>query len=153
MSSLVDCGNDEKFLFYFKDIFESTTLKIASIFVYLICATFFNAFSLLSVIFEKYANDSMKRSLNNQLTSHLMFGMLLNNNVILPTLVWRVIFEPIHPFIAAFVAFLRNMYVTWNTNLITLMTVVKSLLVFKWPIMARVNDVFMGKYLFQVNLL
>ena len=136
MSSLVDCGNDEKFLFYFKDIFESITLKIASIFVYLICATFFNAFSLLSVIFEKYANDSMKRSLNNQLTSHLMFGMFLNNNVTLPIFIWRVIFGPIHQYISIFVAFLRNFYVTWNLLLLTQMTVVKSLLLFKWPLMS-----------------
>ena len=136
MSSLVDCGNDEKFLFYFKDIFESTTLKIASIFVYLICATFFNAFSLLSVIFEKYANDSMKRSLNNQLTSHLMFSMFLNNNVTLPIFIWRVIFGPIHQYIATIVAFLRNFYVTWNLLLLTQMTVVKSLLLFKWPLMS-----------------
>ena len=136
MSSLVDCGNDEKFLFYFKDIFESITLKIASIFVYLICATFFNAFSLLSVIFEKYANDSMKRSLNNQLTSHLMFGMFLNNNVTLPIFIWRLIFGPIHQYISTFVAFLRNFYVTWNLLLLTQMTVVKSLLLFKWPLMS-----------------
>ena len=136
MSSLVDCGNDEKFLFYFKDIFESATLKIASIFVYLICATFFNAFSLLSVIFEKYANDSMKRSLNNQLTSHLMFSMFLNNNVTLPIFIWRVIFGPIHQYISTFVAFLRNFYVTWNLLLLTQMTVVKSLLIFKWPLMS-----------------
>ena len=136
MSSLVDCGNDEKFLFYFKDIFESTALKIVSIFVYLICATFFNAFSLLSVIFEKYANDSMKRSLNNQLTSHLMFSMFLNNNVTLPIFIWRVIFGPIHQYISTFVAFLRNFYVTWNLLLLTQMTVVKSLLIFKWPLMS-----------------
>ena len=136
MSSLVDCGNDEKFLFYFKDIFESTALKIVSIFVYLICATFFNAFSLLSVIFEKYANDSMKRSLNNQLTSHLMFSMFLNNNVTLPIFIWRVIFGPIYQYISTFVAFLRNFYVTWNLLLLTQMTVVKSLLIFKWPLMS-----------------
>ena len=136
MSSLVDCGNDEKFLFNFKDIFESTALKIVSIFVYLICATFFNAFSLLSVIFEKYANDSMKRSLNNQLTSHLMFSMFLNNNVTLPIFIWRVIFGPIHQYISTFVAFLRNFYVTWNLLLLTQMTVVKSLLIFKWPLMS-----------------
>ena len=145
MSSLVDCGNDEKFLFYLKDIFESTTLKIASIFVYLICATFFNAFSLLSVIFEKYANDSMKRSLNNQLTSHLMFSMFLNNNVTLPIFIWRVIFGPIHQYIATIVAFLRNFYVTWNLLLLTQMTVVKSLLLFKWPLMSgKVSVVLIG---------
>ena len=93
----------------------------------------------------------MKRSLMNQLTSHLMLGMLLNNNLVTPFFTWRLLIGPVYSSIATFVAFIENIVVTWNVLAITLMSLVKTLLTFKWSLMARTNDLFMGRYLFRAN--
>ena len=50
----------------------------------------------------------MKRSLMNQLTSHLMLGMLLNNNLVTPFFTWRLLIGPLHSSIATFVAYKRT---------------------------------------------
>ena len=101
--------------------------------------------------FHANVGDPMKRSLMNQLTSHLMLGMLLNNNLVTPFFTWRLLIGPLNSFIATFVAFIENIVVTWNVLAITLMSLVKTLLTFKWSLMARTNDLFMGRYLFWAN--
>ena len=103
-------------------------------------------------MFEKYASDWMKRSINNQLVSQLMLAMLLNNNLITPCFTWRVMIGPIYPPIATFASFLGNVCVSWYLLTLTQMTLVKILLMFKWSFMAGIDDNFMGKYLQLVNL-
>ena len=136
----------------FQYLFDSINLKIASMILFLICITFFNAFSILCIMFEKYASDWMKRSINNQLVSQLMLAMLLNNNLITPCFTWRVMIGPIYPPIATFASFLGNVCVSWYLLTLTQMTLVKILLIFKWSFMAGIDDNFMGKYLQLVNL-
>ena len=128
-------------------------MKIAAIIIYMVCATFYNVFAYQSIIFEKYGNDSMKRSLNNQLTSHLMFNQLVENNIATPIFIWRALVGSIHPYIALSVPILRNMQLFWNLLLIDQMSVVKTLMIFKWPFMAGLNDIFMGTFLFQIIFL
>ena len=103
-------------------------------------------------MFEKYASDWMKRSINNQLVSQLMLAMLLNNNLITPCFTWRVMIGPIYPPITTFASFLGNVCVSWYLLTLTQMTLVKILLIFKWSFMAGIDDNFMGKYLQLVNL-
>ena len=59
-------------------------------------------------MFEKYGSDSIKRSLNNQLTSHLMFNQLVENNIATPIFIWRALVGSVHPYIALSVSFVRN---------------------------------------------
>ena len=94
----------------------------------------------------------MKRSLDNILTTHHMMGYLLNNNMVTPFFTLRVIFGPIHSYVATFVAVTENFVVTWNIFSLTLMIVAKTLLIFKWSLMAGTDDLFMGRFLFLVNL-
>ena len=95
----------------------------------------------------------MKRSLTNQLTSHMMLGMLLNNNLVTPFFTWRLLIGPFYPFIATFVAFIENIVVTWNLCAMTQLSVVKTMLIFKWPLMSKTNDLYMGRYFFRANVL
>ena len=128
-------------------------LKIAGSIIYMICATFYNMFSFQCIMFEKYGSDSMKRSLNNQLTSHLMFNQLVENNIATPIFIWRTLVGSVHPYIALFVAFLRNMQLFWNVLLMTEWSVVKSLMIFKWPFMAGLDDIFTGTFLLRINFI
>ena len=50
------------------------------------------------------------------------------------------------------VAVTENIVVTWNIFAMTLMSVVKTLHLFKWSLMAGTDDLFMGRFLFLVNL-
>ena len=102
-------------------------------------------------MFEKYGGDSMKRSLSNQLTSHLMLGMLIENNCVYPIMIGRMLFGPVYSNIATFVSFLRNLHVALYMLLVTEMAMVRTLQVFKWSFMAGLNDVFMGSFLLQIN--
>ena len=54
---------------------------------------------------------------------------------------------PTHPPTSA----LRNMQLFWNVLLLTQMSVVKTLMIFKWPFMAGLDDIFMGRFLFRIN--
>ena len=128
-------------------------LKIAASIIYMICATFYNMFAYQWIMFEKYGSDSMKRSLNNQLTSHLMFNQLIENNIAMPIFIWRVLVGSIHPYIALYVSFIRNMQLLWNVLVITESSVVKSLMIFKWPFMAGLDDIFIGTFLLQINFI
>ena len=132
----------------FTDLFDSLALKIVASIIYMICATFYNMFAYQWIMFEKYGSDSMKRSLNNQLTSHLMFNQLVENNIATPIFIWRALVGSIHPYIALSVSVLRNMQLFWNVLLLTQMSVVKTLMIFKWPFMAGLDDIFMGKFYF-----
>ena len=39
----------------------------------------------------------MKRSVNNQIITQIMYAGLLSNIICMPLLTWRIIFAPLHP--------------------------------------------------------
>ena len=53
----------------FKDIFNPIVIRIAYICLWIIYVTLSNAFYTLVILYEKYGEDIMKRSINNQLCS------------------------------------------------------------------------------------
>ena len=140
-------------LLHLTEFFDLIAMKIAASIIYLVCATFYNMFAYQSITFEKFGGDSMKRSLNNQLTSHAMFNQLVENNIATPIFIWRALVGSIHPYIALSVSFLRNMQLFWNVLLLTQMSVVKTLMIFKWPFMAGLDDIFIGTFLFRINFI
>ena len=46
---------------------------------------------------------------------------------------------------------LRNVYVSWGVLLMTEMSIVKTLMIYKWSFMAGLDDLFMGKFLLRIN--
>ena len=81
--------NSKLSVYQYKDLCETIGLKIISGILFLFCETFFNIFAILSVMFERYGSDWMKRSINNQLVSQLMIAMVLNNILVTPCFMWR----------------------------------------------------------------
>ena len=88
-NSILDEINSKLNIYQYKDLFETIGLEIISGILFLFCETFFNIFAILSIMFEKYGSDWMKRSINNQLVSQLMIAMVLNNIVVTPCSMWR----------------------------------------------------------------
>ena len=70
-------------------LFEAIGLKIISFILFLVCETFFNMITFMSLMFERYGSDWKKRSINNQLFSQLGIAMMLNNILVTPCFMWR----------------------------------------------------------------
>ena len=88
-NSILDEINSKLNIYQCKDLCETIGLKIISGILFLVCETFFNIFAILSVMFERYGSDWMKRSINNQLFSQLAVAMMLNNILVTPCFMWR----------------------------------------------------------------
>ena len=88
-NSILDEINSKLNIYQYKDLFETIGLEIISGILFLFCETFFNIFAILSVMFERYGSDWMKRSINNQLFSQLAVSMMLNNILVTPCFMWR----------------------------------------------------------------
>ena len=65
----------------FQDIFNPIGIRIIFLFFWIIYVTLSNAFFALLIMYEKYGEDIMKRSINNQLWSQAALAMILHNCV------------------------------------------------------------------------
>ena len=72
-------SNQTDFLMEFNDfseVFDNVGLRICWGFIMMTELTFSNAFNFFFIMFDKYGEDSLKRSLNNQLISQGGFQLL-----------------------------------------------------------------------------
>ena len=81
----------------FRTMFDSLYLKIVVGILLFLVIFFHSALNLLVILFEKYGNDPMKRSIANLIVSQICYVATLSNIVFLPFLTWRVIIGPIQP--------------------------------------------------------
>ena len=70
----------------FKNVFEPIEIKIISFISWIIFETFTNIFLIFLIVFEKYGGDPMKRSINNQLVTHIKITRSNTQYV-----VWKII--------------------------------------------------------------
>ena len=56
----------------FQHVFEPIEIKIISFISWIVFESFTNMFLGFVIVFEKYGGDPMKRSINNQLVTHIM---------------------------------------------------------------------------------
>ena len=103
-----------------------------------------------NVIYIK--GDPLKRSINNQLSTHLSFVMILHNIICSSLFTWRNIFGAIHPSLATFETYLANIWGNWCLLLLTEMSVIKAFLTFKWSWIVGVDEQFAGTFLIFLNL-
>ena len=136
----------------FKDLLNTPIVKITSGILCFFVLTFTNAFNILVSMFEKHGGDPMKRSLINQLTAEIGYGMIIHNTICIPLLMWRIFFGPLYFGIAAFSSFCRSIAVFWIMNHLTAIFVVKALMLFKFSYMAGIDDTFMSRFLLLENL-
>ena len=65
----------------FSELFDNVLLKIYWVFLAFGILTFSNPYNYLVILYEKYGEDSMKRSLYNQLISQASYPIILHNLV------------------------------------------------------------------------
>lgn len=66
---------------HFSELFDNVLLKICWVFLAFGILTFSNTYYFLIILYEKHGEDSMKRSLYNQLFSQASYPIILHNLV------------------------------------------------------------------------
>ena len=97
----------------FKELFDSLAVKICWGSIMILELTFNNAFNFFFMMFDKYGEDSLKRSLNNQLISQVGYPVMLHNLIVVPSWTWRVFFGPLNTGWADTVVLIGNAITIW----------------------------------------
>ena len=118
----------------------------------MIYESFNNLMHIFMIMFEKYGGDPMKRSINNRLVTQMGCAMILHNLVSTSIFTWRVIFGPVYLPAAVFESFIVNIWLTWSFLLLTEMSVIKALMIFKWSYIVAIEETFTGTFLIVFNL-
>ena len=79
----------------FDEISNSLTLKIGQIIKLLTDTFIINGLSVLYILYEKYGEDSMKRSKYNRLNSQFCYPVIISNLLSRPAWTWRTFMGPI----------------------------------------------------------
>ena len=80
----------------FAELFDNVLLKICWIFLAFGILILTNVYYFLIILYEKHGEDSMKRSLFNQLISQASYPVLLHNLVCTPAWIWRLFIGPLN---------------------------------------------------------
>ena len=80
----------------FAELFDNVLLKICWPFLGFASLFFSNPYYFLIILYEKYGEDSMKRSLHNQLIGQVSYPIILNNLVGSAAWSWRIFKGPLN---------------------------------------------------------
>ena len=97
----------------FEELFDSVAVKVCWGTIMVVELTFNNAFNFFFIMFDKYGEDSLKRSLNNQLISQVGYPVMLHNLIVVPSWTWRVFFGPLNTGWADTVVLIGNAITIW----------------------------------------
>ena len=79
----------------FDEISKSFSLKICWVFTLLMDYFISNVLAMLFILYDKYGEDSMKRSLCNRLSSQIAYPVIISTFFSTPAWTWRIYFGPI----------------------------------------------------------
>ena len=79
----------------FKEISNSFSLQVCWVFTLLTDYFITNVLAMLFILYDKYGEDSMKRSLYNRLTSQFAYPVIISTFFSTPAWTWRIYFGPI----------------------------------------------------------
>ena len=79
----------------FEEISNSFSLQICSVFTLLTDYFISNVMAVLFILYDKYGEDFMKRSLCNRLTSQFAYPVIISTFFSTPAWTWRIYFGPI----------------------------------------------------------
>ena len=79
----------------FDEISNSLSLKICWVFTLLTDYFISNVLAMLFILYDKYGEDSMKRSLSNRLTSQFAYPVIISTFFTTPAWTWRIYFGPV----------------------------------------------------------
>ena len=136
----------------FQDIFNPIGIRIIFISFWIIYVTLSNAFFALLILYEKYGEDTLKRSINNQLWSQAALAMILHNCVCCTIFLLRFIFGPLYFVIAILESWVVNIYISWVLLVLAEISVMKALLIHKFSWIVGIDENFAGKFLLKFNL-
>ena len=92
----------------FKEIFNSIGLRLIYFSFWIIFMTLSNCFFMIAILYEKYGEDIMKRSIDNQLWSQLAMAMVLYNCVCITIFLVRFNYGPLYFAVGAFESYSAN---------------------------------------------
>jgi hypothetical protein len=136
----------------FKEIFNPMAIRIIYFSLWIIYVTLSNAFYALVILYEKYGEDIMKRSINNQLWSQVAMAMILYNCVCSTIFLLRFIFGPLDFAVAAFASCIANIWMSWALLVLVEISVIKALWISKFSLIVGINENFAGSFLVKFNL-
>ena len=136
----------------FKDIFNPLGIRIIYFLLWIFYLTLSNAFFALLILYENYGEDFMKRSINNRLWSQLGLLIILHNCVCSTIFLMRFMSGPLHVGIAVFEVFIVNIYISWGFLILAEISVMKTLLIYKFSWIVGIDENFAGRFLLIVNL-
>jgi hypothetical protein len=120
--------------------------------LWIIYVTLSNAFYALLILYEKYGEDIMKRSITNQLWSQVAMGMILYNCVCGAIFSLRFICGPLNFAVAAFASCIANIWLSWGLLVLAEISVIKALLISKFSLIVGIDENFVGSFLLKFNL-
>ena len=144
--------NDDDIIDDFKEIFNPFGIRIIYFSLWIIYVTLSNAFYALVILYEKYGEDIMKRSINNQLVSQVGLAMIIRNCVCGTIFLLRFMFGPLHFGVAVFEVFIVNIYISWAFLVLAEISVMKALLIHKFSWIVGIDEDFAGRFLLKFNL-
>jgi hypothetical protein len=144
--------NNDDIIDDFKEIFNPIGIRIIYFSLWIIYVTLSNAFYALVILYEKYGEDIMKRSINNQLVSQVGLAMIIRNCVCGTIFLLRFMFGPLHFGCAVFEVFILNSYVSCTFLVLAEISVIKALLIHKFSWIVGFDEDFAGRFLLKFNL-
>ena len=150
--SIISEKKNDNILDDFKEIFNPMAIIIVYFSLWIIYVTLSNAFYALLILYEKYGEDIMKRSINNQLWSQVAMGMILYNCVCGAIFSLRFICGPLNFAVAAFASCIANIWLSWGLLVLAEISVIKALLISKFSLIVGIDENFVGSFLLKFNL-
>ena len=135
----------------FKEIFNPIGIRITYFSLWMIYMTLGNVFYALVFLYEKYGEDIMKRSINNQLWGQVGLSMILLN-LCCTIFLLRFIFGPLNFGVAVFETWIGNIYLSWTLLVLAEISVMNALLIHKFSWIVGIDEDFAGKFLLKFNL-
>ena len=90
----------------FEDFFDMTAIKICLTLTLLSEFFISNLLSLLFIMFDKYGEDSLKRSLFNQVIIQVSYSVIISSLISTPCWILRLAFGPLPSILANTTAFI-----------------------------------------------
>ena len=143
---------DGEILDDFTEIFNHIGIRIIYFSFWTIYMTLSNAFWLFMVLYEKYGEDIMKRSIINHLLSQLCLAMILYNCVCSTLFLLRFILGPLYFCVATFETYIANVWMSWSLLLMAEISIIKALLSNKFSWVTGIDENFAGRFLLRFNV-
>ena len=81
-----------------------------------------------------------------------MYSWQFHNFVFYPMCTWRVIFGPLNPYLSAIASLFYNLFSSWLFVALTELAVIKSLMIYKFSMIAGMDDICIWRFLLLLNL-